>query len=112
MEDLARKLQGMRFGTEYSTGQIIVDKENTCQGLIRRMCERARCRTQQVRVQGVLCTVTRFRGFTQRRPSVERGRKEQSETVDRRQRGAHGVKPLASASFSQTTFSPLYTPTP
>ena len=109
-EDLARKLQGMRFGIEHSTGQIIVEKENTL----------PRSNPQDVRASLLSNPAGPGPRHAMHRDSFVGLRNENrasSASSSLKPLAVGGMaptvsSPLASARFSQTTFSPPYTPSP
>lgn len=99
-EDMARKLQGMRFGIEHSTGQIIVEKEHTVPRYI----------PDEVRVRLLSKSPDVRPRNAVHRDSFVGLRDEDQGVLPRSRRSAVGSmapsvsSPLASATFAQTTF--------
>jgi len=113
--DLARKLQGMRFGIEHSTGQIIVEKECTVPSYVQ---EDVRYPNEDVRAS-LLSNPGGPKSRVHRESFVGLRDEDQASSYARsslRQSTVGSIAPLmssalASARLSQTKFSPLRSPT-
>ena len=122
-KDMERKLQGMRFGIEHSTGQIIVEREDGS-SLARYIEEERRRAKQDVRYQEdvrvSLLSNEKGPGLVHQDSFVglrTRTRESHAQQAGWRQSAVGSIapslgSPLPSATFSQTKFSPLLSPPP
>ena len=119
-EDLERKLHGMRFGIEHSTGQIIVEREdmNSTAGYVKEEMRRAQEGVRSLEdVRASLLSNEKGPGAVHRDSFVGlRNRdRESDEKVGWRVSAVGSMasslaSPSQSATFAQTTFSPLLSP--
>ena len=114
-KDMRRKLQGMRFGIERATGQIIVEKESSVSSYVP---EDVRYPSEDVRAS-LLGNPADAKSAVQRDSFVGL-RDDEKASYPRRSVRQSAVStvaplvssPLASARFSQTKFTPLHSPSP
>lgn len=113
-EDLERKLHGMRFGIEHSTGQIIVEREdmNSTTGYIEEEMRRAQEGVRSLEdVRASLLSNEKGPGVVPRDSFVGlRSRDRESDEKSGWRVSAVGSVASSLASPSQTTFSPLLSP--